>query len=75
MSLARRVPTLDCHHTDSSRMLTRCGAPRLWVAELPQVCQEKQSIRPTDARLAGRGVFPYNTAPMPPAGAHGHQIL
>ncbi len=36
--------------------------------------QEKQPLRAFARRLAGPGVFPYNTAPAPPAHArrHGH---
>jgi hypothetical protein len=31
------------------------------------ILQEKQSLSALARRLAGQGVFPYNTAPAPPA--------
>jgi hypothetical protein len=34
--------------------------------------QEKQSLSAIARRLAGPGVFPYNTAPAPPAQARRH---
>jgi acyl carrier protein len=53
----------------NSREPAGAGGGTFGAAPRGLIPQEKQPLSATALRLAGRGVFPYNTAPAPPAPA------
>ena len=77
-ALGLGATTLDCRHTVVPRTGTEHGAfapgARTNAGAMPET--PKQNNHSRSLRMAARGVFPYNTAPVPPLpGAHAvHQF-